>query len=209
MVRRAVRPARSPRGSRLPPPAPTPADRSASPPPSPASAGSSRPMAVAAAGASSPSLPASTRRARWHAASKTARSCSRPWRASIPRMRPACRWTCPLGKRASRQTSRARRSVSRRNTGWTAPTRKSSRAGSRARNGCATRARQSSMSACRTPNMRCPPITSSPPPKPRAISRAMTACVMACATCLTGRGCRTCMPPPAPPASVTRSSAGS
>ncbi len=37
------------------------------------------------------------------------------------------------------------------------------------------------MSACRTPNMRCPPITSSPRRKRRAISRVTTACATACA----------------------------
>ena len=37
------------------------------------------------------------------------------------------------------------------------------------------------MSACRTPNMRCRPITSSRRPKPRRTSRAMTACATACA----------------------------
>ena len=37
--------------------------------------------------------------------------------------------------------------------------------------------------ACRTPNTRCRPITSSPRPRPRRTSRAMTACASAC-------GCR-------------------
>ena len=44
-----------------------------------------------------------------------------------------------------------------------------------------TRAPRSSRSACRTPNMRCRPITSSPRPRPRPTSPAMTASATACA----------------------------
>ena len=43
------------------------------------------------------------------------------------------------------------------------------------------RRRRSSTSACRTPNTRFRPTTSSPPPRPRRTSRAMTACATACA----------------------------
>ena len=45
-----------------------------------------------------------------------------------------------------------------------------------------TRARRRSRSACRTPNMRCRPITSSPRPRPRPTSPAMTASATACAS---------------------------
>ena len=69
--------------------------------------------------------------------------------------------------------------------------------------------RRSSRSACRTPNMRCPPIISSRPPRRRRTSRAMTACATVCATCPMGRGCRTCTPRRAPTASGRRSSAAS
>ena len=63
---------------------------------------------------------------------------------------------------------------------------------------------RSSRSACRTPSMRCPRITSSPRPKPRPTSPVMTACGMACAICRTARTCKRCMPRPAPPASGPR-----
>ncbi len=70
-------------------------------------------------------------------------------------------------------------------------------------------ARRSSRSRCHTANMRCRPITSSLRPKPRPISRAMTACAMVCVIFRTAPTCRTCMPRRAPRASARRSSAAS
>jgi aspartyl-tRNA(Asn)/glutamyl-tRNA(Gln) amidotransferase subunit A len=75
-----------PRASRRPPPAPTPAARSASLPPLPAFPGSSRPMAAARAGAWWRLPPRSTRPGRWRATCATARSCWKPWPGSIPRI---------------------------------------------------------------------------------------------------------------------------
>ena len=66
-----------------------------------------------------------------------------------------------------------------------------------------------SRSACRTPNMRCRPITSSPRPRPRPTSPAMTASATACANAGRWQTSTTCTPRPAPPASAPRSSAGS
>ena len=161
-------------------------------------AASSRPMAAARAGALSRLPAASTRQGRWRAALKIARSCWARWRVSIPRIPPASMRPCPIGRRRWMQTCPARPSASRANTGWTASIRKSLQAGSRARNGCAMRAPRWSTYRCRTPNTRCPPITSSPLPKPPPTSPAMTACATACATCPKAAACRICMPPPAP-----------
>ena len=47
------------------------------------------------------------------------------------------------------------------------------------RHACAIQAARSSRSACRTPNTRCPPTTSSRLPRRRRTSPAMTACAMA------------------------------
>ena len=77
------------------------------------------------------------------------------------------------------------------------------------RAGCATPAPRSSRSRCRTPNMRCRPITSSPRPRPRPTSPAMTACATACASSPRRAASTTCTRRPAPPASAPRSSAGS
>jgi aspartyl-tRNA(Asn)/glutamyl-tRNA(Gln) amidotransferase subunit A len=66
-------------------PAPTPAARSASRPPSPAFRASSRPMAAARAGASSLSPPRSIRPGRWRATCATARSCWKRWPGFDPK----------------------------------------------------------------------------------------------------------------------------
>ena len=58
---------------------------------------------------------------------------------------------------------------------------KSRKSGSRAATGSRRRAPNWSRCRCRTPNTRCRPITSSRRPRPRPISRAMTACATACA----------------------------
>ena len=57
---------------------------------------------------------------------------------------------------------------------------RSTRFGSRASAGCATPARRRSRYRCRIHTMRCPPITSSRPPKRRRTSRATTACATGC-----------------------------
>ena len=71
----------------------------------------------------------------------------------------------------------------------------------------ATPAPRSSRSRCRTPNMRCRPITSSPRPRPRPTSPAMTACATACA-CRAMTSCR-CMRTRAPKVSAARCSGAS
>jgi aspartyl-tRNA(Asn)/glutamyl-tRNA(Gln) amidotransferase subunit A len=69
--------------------------------PSPALWASSRPMAAARAGASSPSHHRSTRLDPSPAMSAMPRSCSVPWRVSIPRTRPPLMCRCPITKRRS------------------------------------------------------------------------------------------------------------
>ena len=92
--RRAARQRRSRRASAWARPPPTPAARSASPPPLPAPSASSRPMAAARAGASSPSPRRSIRPDRSRAPCRTRRSCSKRWRATIRRTRPASMRRC-------------------------------------------------------------------------------------------------------------------
>ena len=62
--------------------------------------------------------------------SKIARSCSARWRVSIPRIRPASICPCPIGQRRSMRSEGQESRHSRANTGWKAPIRKSSTAGS-------------------------------------------------------------------------------
>ena len=111
----------------------------------------------------------------------TARSCSRRWPGSTRRIRPRSTCRCRSGRRTCRAISRASASAFRRNIASTACPRTSTRCGTRASNGSRTPARSPSRSACRTPNMRCRPITSSRPPRRRRTSPAMTACATACA----------------------------
>ena len=89
---------------------------------------------------------------------------------------------CPTTRRRSAGRSRARRSAFRRNIGSTAcrPRSSSSWAGVPAMAG-ATPGPRSSTFRCRTPNTRCPPITSWRRPRPPPTSPAMTACATACA----------------------------
>ena len=69
------------------------------------------------------------------------------------------------------------------NTAWTAPIRKSSRAGSAARNGCADEGARSSISPADTEYARDSYI------RPRGVlePRPTTACAMGCASCRSGR----------------------
>ncbi len=140
-------------------------------------------MAAARAGASSPSPPASTRPGRWRATCATARSCWRRWPASIRRIRPRSTCRCRTGRRAFHRTSHGKRiGIPKEYRIDGVPAEIDRRLWSRASQlACATPAPRSSRSRCRTPDMRCRPITSSPRPRPRPTSPAMTACATACA----------------------------
>ena len=191
-------------------PAPTPAARSASPPRSPASRGikptygrCSRWGIVAFASSLDQAGPMA-RDVRDCAIMLEAMAGFDPKDATTLDL-PVPDWEAGLIARSARQDGRHPARISHRR--HRRRDRRAVGAGHRLAEGCRRRDRRGHR--CRTPNMRCRPITSSRRPRPRRTSRAMTACATACATCPRARTCRTCTPPPAPPASATRSSAAS